>query len=749
MNEVRKFMKSISSYQKCVLFLLVVACMTGAAWAATLEGTVLDPSGQPVPSARVSLLRGLVAINERQADSEGQFRFEGLPDGDYQLAASARGLSAPSIDIAISKNGNKRQDIALSLSALESQVVVSASLGGALSPQIGSSVSLITLQDMEESGGQNALDIIRGIPGVEVNQTGRRGGLTGIHIRGGESKYNAVMVDGIPMNEFGGAFDMASLPVDGLDRIEVTRGPQSALYGSNAVTGVINIISRRGEGRPVFTALAEGGSNYTRRFATGGSGLTKGFSWSYNLSRLDSDGVVANDDYRNQSAFLSLGYNQANRQLSFRFFGNANERGVPGAYGSDPAHTFTGIDTVSRGKQNLFGYQLGYTEQISSRVRQVTTASLTTNDLFYHLYLWGDYRAESLRGIFNTRSEILLSRNATLAAGFEFNRDQIRHDYIQDSQFSPFLLPRTSLAYFIENRWSPSDRFYLITGIRFDNLRTHSIPPDAWGSRPFIPESSVVKTNPRISAAYIAKEATSTGLFGGTRFHGSFGTGIRPPDGFELAFTDNPKLKPEKSISFDAGIEQGLYGTRAVVDFTYFYNRFEDQIVTISGAIQNLSKYSSDNLKNSRGQGFELSFRATPIQSLEFGGQYTFLDSSILALDGSSLAKAPFEVGQELLRRPRHSASYNIAWRYKRLTLSTDGSIRGAVLDGEPAYGSPFYKNKGYTRANAGISYRLPKGVEVYARLNNFLNQKYEESLGFPALRINFMAGMRFALSAE
>jgi outer membrane cobalamin receptor len=749
MTEARKFMKSMSIYKKFVLLMLVVACTTGAAWSANLEGTVLDPSGQPVPGARVSLLRGLVAIDERQVNAEGQFRFEGLQDGTYQIAASARGLSAPSMDIAIIKNETKRQDIKLALSAIESQIVVSASLGGALAPQIGSSVSLVTSQDIEERGAQNALDVIRGIPGVEVNQTGRRGGVTGIHIRGGESKYNAVMIDGIPMNEFGGAFDMASLPVDGIDRIEVTRGPQSALYGSNAVTGVVSIISRRGEGRPTFTALAEGGSNYTRRFATGGSGLTKGFSWSYNLSRIDSDGVVANDNYRNQSAFLSLGYNQASRQFSFRFFGNANHRGAPGPYGSDPAHTFTGIDTVSRGKQNLFGYQLGYTEQISSRVRQVTTVSLTTNDLYYHLNIWGDYRAEGLRGIFNTRSEILLSRNDTLAAGFEFNREQIRHDYITDSQFSPFLLPRTSLAYFIENRWSPSDRFYLIAGIRFDNLRTHSIPPDAWGSRPLIPESSVVKANPRISAAYIAREAAADGVFGGTRIHGSFGTGIRPPDGFELAFTDNPELKPEKSISFDSGVEQSLYGTRAVVDFTYFYNRFDDQIVTISGAIQNLSKYSSDNLKNSRGQGFEVSFRATPIRSLEFGGEYTFLDSSILALDGSRMAKAPFEVGQELLRRPRHSASYNIAWRFKQLTLSTNGYIRGAVLDGEPANGSPFYKNKGYTRADAGISYRLPKGVEVYARLNNLLNQKYEESLGFPALRLNFMAGVRVALPAE
>jgi len=742
-------MRSTSVLKTGTLLLLVCVCTAGAAAAASLEGTILDPNGQPIPGASVSLLRGLVVIDQRQTNAEGVYRFDGLQAGAYQLAASARALSAPPVDIALGKDENRKQDMRLALSALESQVVVSASLGGALMPQIGSSVSLATLQDIEERGAQSALEVIRGIPGVEVNQTGRRGGVTGIHIRGGESKYNAVMVDGMQLNEFGGAFDMAAIPADGIERIEITRGPQSALNGAKAGTGAIHVVSRRGEGPPKFTALAEGGSHYTRRFATGGSGLTRGFSWAYDLSRLDSDGAVANDNYRTQSAFLSLGYSQARRQLRFGFFGNANHSGAPGPYGSDPAGTFTGIDTVSRGKQNLFGYQLGYTEQISSRVRQVSTVSLTTNDLFYHLNLWGDYRAESLRGVFNTRSEITLSNTDTLAAGFEFNREQIRHDYITDSQFSPFLLPRTSLAYFVENRWSPSDRLYLIAGIRFDNLRTHSIPPDAWGSRPFIPESSIVKANPRISAAYIAREGDSDGLVGGTRIHGSFGTGIRPPDGFELAFTNNPELKPERSISFDAGMEQRLFSNRAVVDFTYFFNRFEDQIVTLGGSLQNLSQYTSDNLKNSRAQGFELSFRINPLQSLELGGQYTFLDTTVLALDGSNLANAPYQVGQELLRRPRHSASYNIAWRHKRLTLSTHAYLRGAVLDAEPAFGSPFYTNKGYVRADAGLSYRLPKGVEIYGRLNNFLNQKYEESLGYPALRINFMAGMRVTIPSE
>jgi outer membrane receptor protein involved in Fe transport len=738
-----------------ITFVLLAAISAGA-WAATLEGTVFDPAGKVVPGASVSLYRALILIAEGQTDARGVYRFGGLQEGTYQIAASASGLTGPLVDVKSTNSGTARQDIHLQISALTTRVVVSAALGGALVPEIGSSVSLITRQEIRDRDAQNAFEVIRGIPGVEVNQAGRRGGVTGVFIRGGESKYNAVMVDGIPMNEFGGNFDMASLPADGIERIEVTRGPESALYGPNALTGVINIVSRRGEGPPRFTAVAEGGSYSTRRFATGGSGLNRGFSWSYNFSRLDSDGVVQNDYYRNQSAFISLGYRQgSSREFNFHFVGNANDAGAPGPYGSDPNHLFFGIDTVSRGKQNLFGYQLEYAERIANRIRQVTTISLATNNTLYHSP-YGDSDNRNLRGIFNTRTEMAVSESDTLAAGFEFNREQIRHTYISDSQFNPFLLPRTSLAYFVENRWNPSKRLFLITGVRLDDLRTHSLPADAFGTRPIIPATSILKVNPRLSLAYFARQ-DSQELAGSTRIHGSFGTGIRPPDGFELAFTNNPNLKPERSVSFDAGIEQKWFGSRAVTDITYFQNRFRDQIVTLGGSMTNLSSFRSANLKNSRARGLEVSFRLQPLQSFELGGEYTFLDSSILALEGASQANAPFQVGQQLVRRPRYSASYSVTWKHGNLTLNTNAYIRGAVLDVDPSFGLSacsygmqcFFNNRGYTRADAGFSYRLPRGVEIYGRLNNFLNQKYEEVFGFPALHLNFMGGMKFSLPAE
>src|SRR5262249_22245890 len=151
------------------------------------------------------------------------------------------------------------------------------------------------------------------------------------------------------------------------------------------------------------------------------------------------------------------------------------------------------------------------------------------------------------------------------------------------------------------------------------------------------------------------------------------------------------------------------------------------------------------------------SLRLRPFRPLEVFMQYTWLDSEILALDGSSTVNAPFEVGQPLLRRPRESGSFAVTWRRRALTLNTNAYVRGQVFDIEPNLGTfactlgqqCLFNAKGYILANAGFSYQLPAGVEVHGQLNNFLNQKYEAAFGFPSLRLNFLAGLRFAIPSH
>lgn len=736
---------------------IAILLSTGEARAATLEGTVLDPSGRAVPHAAISLLNPLAAVGEQQADNDGYYKFDGLTAGAYRIVANVPGFAASTADVQIGARERRTVDLHLSLSAVAERVVVSSSLGGGLASQLGSSVSVITRQDIDNRGAQSVLDVLRDVPGVSLSQTGRRGGVTEVYIRGGNYDYNLVMINGVPVNQFGGDFDFAPLLSNGVDRIEVTRGPESALYGSNAVTGVVNIVSRRGEGPPHFSVMGEGGSFDTQRFSTAGSGLSDGLGWSYDLSRMLSQGVVTNDRDRTQSAFLDLGYTRnPRRQLTFHFFGNANDAGDPGPYGSDPDHLFPGIDTISRDKQNLFAYQGSYSEEFSPRFRQVTTLDAATND-YYFRSPFGDSYSNNLRGALNTRSEVTVSNRDFLVFGFEYNREQVKNTYIADSNNTPFLLPRAGLAFFAEDRWNPFRRIFVNIGARVDNLRTRALPADDSAGRPALPATSISQASPRISAAVVAREGNAGTWLGETRLHSSFGTGLREPNGFELAFTNNPNLKPEHNVSADAGVEQRLFQDRLVVDATGFYNRFRDQIVVLGGSLTNLSTFTSANLGNSRARGLEFSLTARPARSLQISGVYTYDATAILALENASLALSPFQVGQPLIRRPRDSGFFDVTWTRRRLTWDTNVYVRGNVLDLEPNLGTfacslglpCLFTDKGYTLANAGLSYRLRRGLEIYARLNNFLNEKYEDAFGFPALRLNFLAGIKIDFPAD
>lgn len=741
---------------------LVVAASFGfpasSARASSIHGTVLDPDGRPVPAARVTLLSALGGVDERAADAQGNYRFQGLERGSYKLTAQARGFSGTAIDVAVTGGNEVAITLHLSLRAVAEQVVVSASLGGALEPQVGSSVSVLSAQQMEERGDQTVFDALRAVPGVSVAESGARGGVTSLFVRGGESDYNLVQIDGIPLNEFGGAFDFAPITTDGVDRVEVTRSPESALYGTNAVSSVVDIETRAGDGPPRFSLLEEAGSFGTWRIGLGASGLTHGLGWAVDASRLDSGGPVPNGSYRDQSSLVSLSYPQGGRrQFSFHFLGNANDAGAPGAYGSDPDRLFTGVDLYSRDKQDLFAYAFTYAEQLSPRFRQVTTLNASTND-YYFRSTFGDSYSNNLRAAVNTRSEILVSSRNFLVAGFEYNREQVKDTYIADNGGSPFLLPRTTLAYFAEDRWTPASRWSVTAGVRADDIRTAALPSNTFDGRPAIPANSLVQVDPHLSVAWLAHGAggRAAGL-GSTRLHASFGTGIREPSGFELAFTDNPQLKPERSLSFDAGVDQRLAGDRAVLSATYFYNRFKDEIEVLGGSLSNLSTYTTANLGNARAQGLEVSLRLQPSSGVRFEAGYTFMPTAILALDGSNQALAPFQIGQPLIRRPKSSGYYTAAWSRRRLTLQTSGYWRGRTLDLEPNDGTfacqlglpCLFENPEYIRLDGGFSYRAYRAVEVYGQIYNLLDRHYEEVLGFPALPLNFMAGIRFNLSRD
>jgi outer membrane receptor protein involved in Fe transport len=296
----------------------------------------------------------------------------------------------------------------------------------------------------------------------------------------------------------------------------------------------------------------------------------------------------------------------------------------------------------------------------------------------------------------------------------------------------------------VENRLELGNRFFVNAGLRLEAIATARVPGNAASDRPDFPSNTIAQVNPRISAAYRVRPTTTV--------RSSFGTGIRPAGGFEIAFTKNPKLKPERTVGVDAIVEQRLFGNRLSLEGGYFYNRYYDLIVSLGGSLARLSSFRSDNLANSRAQGGEFVARARPHSALSFGATYTYLDSEILSLSGASnVAPAYFEVGQPLLRRPRHLGAVDSTFVWGRVSANAVAHFRGETLETEPNFGASagLFPGPGYTWLGINLNVRVARGLTVYGNLRNALNERHEEVLGYPSPRLNFVSGIKWAFRRE
>ncbi len=465
----------------------------------------------------------------------------------------------------------------------------------------GSSVDVIPSGRVRSSNEPFAMDLLRYIPGVAFNQSGSPGGVTSLFLRGGNSNLNLVQIDGVPVNSFGGSFDFAHIPVEAVDHVDFIRGAQSAVYGSYANAGAIDFVTRRPESAPQLSLLAEGGSHSERRFGITGTGTVAGFGLLVSASRYDSDGVVANDDYRNEDVLVNVTRRFGRQNVSMHGYFDSSEVGEPGPFGSNPKQIYTGIDR-SAALKITFRSMAPTTRRTFRRAcaRNCSAASFCTTAVSPASTVSVSTRTCAAQG--EARTIVSLSPHDTASFGVSGGHEAVQNSFITDAGFSTFPIERNEIAVYAENRYEVGGRLFLSGGLRAEFFRTPSIPGDGF-SRPLFPESNIARVNPKLSAAYAAG--------GGTRLHASFGMGLRPPSGFELAFTDNPALKPERTRSVDGGVEQ-RFGNLLTLDATYFYNRYYDLIITLGGSLTSLSHYKSANLANSQAQGAEFSARLRP-----------------------------------------------------------------------------------------------------------------------------------------
>ena len=330
-----------------------------------------------------------------------------------------------------------------------------------------------------------------------------------------------------------------------------------------------------------------------------------------------------------------------------------------------------------------------------------------------------------------------------MAGGYAFEREEMRNTYVTDSTGRKFLLRRDNSGIYWENHFSYRN-FFANAGLREEIYQTPSEPGNKFGYPPrpeFAPRTDT-KLTPKISGGYVVKT--------GERIHASFGTGIRPPGGADLAFTNNPALKPERTVSYDFGVEQTLWAGRLALDATWFHNDFKDLIVSAGGSLAKLTSYSTDNLANARTRGVETTARYRPSVKVSFTGSYTWLDTRVLSINGGNgLVQQYYTLGQPLLRRPKQSGTLEASGYYKRLSGNVTGYFRGQTRDAEANYGlsGGQYLNPGYANIGLNLNYRLLRGTTVYANVRNVLDRRYEEIFGYPAPLLNFVAGVKWNLA--
>ncbi len=594
------------------------------------------------------------------------------------------------------------------------ETVVTATRMATPSREIGSSITVVTGEELARRKISFVSDALRGLPGVTVNRTSTRGSFTEVRLRGAEANQTLVLIDGMKVNDpaLSSQFDFANLLATEIDRIEVLRGPQSVLYGSDAVGGVINIITKRGAGTPVVTASAGYGSFNTVETKSGVRAGGKRYKVFLGGSYYRTDGISAaaadrgnseSDPYRNRTINANAAFRPWDiLQLSL---GGRWRRGKQ----ETDAFTTTAVDddsftdSVERSGQAEIKLTL-----LDGMWENRLSGSLFENELDND---GGAFGASNTTGnrrkwqyqtdfIFETRETVASKHTATF--GVENERNRVR----AQSAFSDVDRSIESQSYFGQYQIGLFDRFFVTGGGRFDD---NDLFEDT--------------TTYRVTGAIQIPETNS-------KLHASIDTAVKNPTLFELfgftsTFTGNPNLQSETARGFDVGVEQKLFDGRLVGDATFFQNRIDNLIQGFGSTATNLSG-------TTRITGVELAARARLTEGLEVSGSYTWMTTKDAA-------------GTQLVRRPRHAAGVKVDYRFleeKRANISVDLNFNGPQRDN--AFG-PFRQETlgGYVLLNAVASYRVSDQVELFVRAENLLNQSYEEVYTFGTPGISAFGGVR------
>ncbi|NBO18249.1 MAG: TonB-dependent receptor [Proteobacteria bacterium] len=581
------------------------------------------------------------------------------------------------------------------------QVIVSANRTEMPVNQIASSVTVISRAEIERKNAQTVLDMLREVPGLSIAQNGGVGQTASLFMRGTNSNHVMVMVDGMWVNDPStptGAVDFSNLPNENIERIEIMRGPQSALYGSSAVGGVINIITRRGQGKPQYNAFAEYGRYNTRRGGLSTNGEVGRTAYAMSVSQLRTTGISA---------------------IAPRFGGvetDSNDtRGFSGNFSTRVTDHFTAKINSRYSRVNTEFDNFSSDSRVPSNITSQHNLRAAGELKLYD----GKWTQELGISQFNS--------NRVIVGGFSGFQDIDANREMIDWVHHLRMVPNHVMTFGVEH-WGEEFKSRVLTKREVHNTAAYADDQIELSDAAFVGVSGRVDLNQAYGHAYTYKIAPGYRILStDTLLRASYGTAFKAPSLVQLfdPTSGNRNLNPEHSRGFDFGFEQAVQGDKASFGSTFFRNDIRQLFGFISTA-----PFTTINEQSARTQGVESFITLHPVDSFNFKITHTYTQSDNTSTD------------RELVRRPRHqvdaSATYYVRPEWDvGANLYFSGARRDFNFSGATVNVDKFY------RLDLVSNYRLTPTYSVYGRLDNALDARYEETFGFARPRRALMVGAK------
>ncbi|MDQ1610650.1 MAG: vitamin transporter [Pyrinomonadaceae bacterium] len=820
----RKFLHAVALVALCAPSALAqeASATVATTTTATINGRVTDTQGAGVAGAVVTLyarapqLRRLTAV----ADAGGAYRFESLAAGEYLIEADARGF-APTVaqKVRVERGRATTLDLALEVAGVRAQVVVTAADTPQPVDEVSKAITTIGAGELDERDEYALSEALRAVPGLRVQQLGGPGAFVTIKTRGLRNQDTAVLIDGLrfrdPASERGDASGyLSDLHATNVSRVEVLRGSGSSLYGTNAIGGVVNIITDEGGAPLRGSLLAEGGGLGLfrgRAQLAGGTGANR-VVYSAGVSHLNAtrgiDGddaarttsgqgrirfqltptaqlgarlyasdsfIQLNEDARPVAAALPAGIVRAVplARAELRRFENGTNAAaltngaatfIPSTNDPDAARAtrfFSGALVFTQRVTDSFGYTVSYQGNRTDGAFYDGPAG-TGFEPFGTTRADFDGRVHTL----NARADFRLGRSNLVTAGYEFERERFLNRSL--SSFAPaddssVDVAERSHAFFIQDQVRLlDDRLQLSAAFRTQRFALSRPDLAPLATSPFAGFDFDSPANAYTGDGSIAYSFRTTG----TKLRAHVGNGYRAPSLYErfgsfydprpfgggspqfAAFGD-PRLRPERSVAFDAGLDQTFAGTRARASATYFYTRLQEVIAfDFNGLVVQPDPFGRfGGYVNTRGglaRGVELSFDAAPARTLDVRAAYTYTNAD---------ERTP-RVGNVLrsFAIPDHQFNLTATQRIGRRLLFnfdlTASSNYLAPVFNPSTFGSIVYRFDGIRKADAGANYTLPLGesrsLRFFGYVENLFGREYFEN-GFRTPGRTGKAGAQFS----